>query len=434
INNANSSNVELKSTTTTADASNTTLKATISDSIAKDNLLKTTITNSTTSDNILKATITDSVIKNNELKNEIVNGTNKIYEIILVADEKIEEIKDLKDYYNLNSRNRFKQWLGTVTEFNLINNKEQETFYNYFDEEGAFVGSYYKQKPKPVQQGLLCWYDFADGKGVESFIADRVNPSDFLTLQNFGFDENSGWTGKGLLCDGINDLWFSGKLQSLVDSLGNNFTFQVIYEIPTGGTKHKQAFSFLTDMIRLGIENESFGFNKNIFKQLPAPTTRDTYTFSRNNEVFTFSRKEANNTADLSTLCATWNNNYLLSKDVLRTLSNSIYSKTLIHSIKIYNRTLTEEELTHNYEYEQTIDRNTTQMLPDNSQEISYGIGNSSQLSEEQKLTFRLSNDKTKFVSSVRYLDGLEYVGFTYADIQKEMLKEEWVFEEIEVI
>ncbi|MGL5050829.1 MAG: hypothetical protein ACRC6E_09440, partial [Fusobacteriaceae bacterium] len=103
------------------------------------------------SDNILKATITDSVIKNDELKSEIVNGTNKIDEIILVADEKIEEIKDLKDYYNLNRGNRFKQWLGTELEFNLIINKEYDVLYNYFNNVGVFVGSYYMKAPVIVK-------------------------------------------------------------------------------------------------------------------------------------------------------------------------------------------------------------------------------------------------------------------------------------------
>ncbi|MGL6023482.1 MAG: hypothetical protein ACRC0F_02610, partial [Cetobacterium sp.] len=273
-------------------------------------------------------------------------------------------------------------------------------------------------------------FDFADGKGTEATLKSRVSDN-VLTLSGFNFDENSGWTGKGLLCDGIKDLWFSEKLQTLTDSLGNNFTFQVIFEIPTGGSKRKLAFSFLTDMVNLGVEYESFRFNKNVFKNNPTPSTRDTYTFSRNNEIFTFSRKEVNSTSDLSTHCVGWGDNYLLSKETQRTLSNEIYSKTLIHSIKIYNRTLTEAEIQQNYEYEQSIDRASTQMLPDNSQEISYAIGNSNQLSEEQLSTFRLSLDGTKFVAGVRYCEGLEVVGFTYSDIQLEMEKEEWTNKEV---
>lgn len=73
-------------------------------------------------------------------------------------------------------------------------------------------------------------------------------------------------------------------------------------------------------------------------------------------------------------------------------------------------------------------------MLPYNSSESSYGIGLSNQLSDEQKATFRLSLDGTKFVAGMRYCEGLEVVGYTYADIQAEMEKEEWCSKEEEEI
>ncbi|MGL5714026.1 MAG: hypothetical protein ACRCX2_13475, partial [Paraclostridium sp.] len=105
---------------------------------------------------------------------------------------------------------------------------------------------------------------------------------------------------------------------------------------------------------------------------------------------------------------------------------NSAFFKGDIFSIILYDVILTEEELQQIYECEQSIDRTTASTYPLLQEQKSYGIGLSNQLSEEQKSTFRLSLDGTKFVAGLRYCERLEVEEFTYSEIQVEMEKEEW--------
>ncbi|MGL6131373.1 MAG: LamG-like jellyroll fold domain-containing protein, partial [Fusobacteriaceae bacterium] len=277
--------------------------------------------------------------------------------------------------------------------------------------------------PSVVTRGLIEHFDFADGKGTEATLKSRVSDN-VLTVRYFSFDKNSGWTGKGLKFDGVSDFC---ELMPLEES-DLTFCLEVHSDVDT--TERAFISSGSIDYARFMIvENQISSPGKlSFFKEghnyvLSEKTKRKTsITFTKkNNEVKIYLDKDLKLSLEESNFDFS---NFTLGK-FMRT-GKSFY-RGLFHSVKIYNRALTEEEVTQNYEYEQSIDRTSTQVLPDNSSELSYGIGLSNQLSDEQKASFRLSVDGTKFVAGMRYCEELEVVGFTYADVQLEMEKEEWM-------
>ncbi|MGL6100244.1 MAG: hypothetical protein ACRC0G_11550, partial [Fusobacteriaceae bacterium] len=262
--------------------------------------------------------------------------------------------------------------------------------------------------PQVVTRGLIEHFDFADGKGTEATLKSRVSDN-VLTLSGFNFDENSGWTGKGLKFDGVNDFATS-------PNAGNAEYMEIVVTplkiVGNSWNRIVEFGDFRNVLAKVGGDlNDASLYLDNSFKKII------TCQMNKANVVSTpFSVGGSN-------LCFCKHSHF-----------GTDFSNAIIHSIKIYNVALTPEEIAQNYEYEQSIDRTSTQMLPDNSSELSYGIGLSNQLSDEQKASFRLSVDGTKFVAGMRYCEELEVVGFTYADIQIEMKKEEWTsIEEEEV-
>ncbi|MGL5963122.1 MAG: hypothetical protein ACRCZ2_01790, partial [Fusobacteriaceae bacterium] len=272
-----------------------------------------------------------------------------------------------------------------------------------------------KVVPQVVTRGLIEHFDFADGKGTEATLKSRVSDN-VLTLSGFNFDANSGWTGKGLKFDGVDDKLVNyprevvKTIELKMDGKIASYSWQVIIS----NIKH---YSNNTN-----IRTEGINFPElNIFPG-DINAGKNIHPFLIHND--DGSVRILNAVSQRS----------MLSTNTLEKLEiffNSLGRQcTMWHSIKIYNVALTEAEIARNYEYEQSIDRTSTQMLPDNSHDLSYGIGDSAQLSDEQKSTFRLSLDGSKFVAGMRYCEGLEVVGFTYADVQVEMEKEEWVSKE----
>ena len=68
-----------------------------------------------------------------------------------------------------------------------------------------------------VKAGLICWLDARDGSGTQTEWVDRSGNSNNATLTNFNFDENSGWTGKGLKLDGVDDWVYVSKNEMFQD-------------------------------------------------------------------------------------------------------------------------------------------------------------------------------------------------------------------------
>ncbi|MGL5709796.1 MAG: hypothetical protein ACRCW9_03020 [Cetobacterium sp.] len=282
---------------------------------------------------------------------------------------------------------------------------------------------------EPITDGLVEWFDFADRKSTETTLKSRVSDN-VLTLTNFNFDENSGWTGKALKFDGINDYI------EMKNTLGYEFTISIDLELDKNTTRGYIVSSYVSEYNRLelvkGETKTTDGFNTVFFSGYSEIIDTDlssnrsiSLTKGKNEEVDFFVNSFKPN-GSISALGFTTEKLrfFCFYNNTTRNL------KGIAHSIKIYNRALTPEEIQQNYNYEQSIDRSTTMLLPEAPEEKSYMIGLSNQLSEEQLSTFRLSNNKEKFVCGLRYSENLIGELYTYSEIQKEMEKEEWCCQE----
>lgn len=238
-----------------------------------------------------------------------------------------------------------------------------------------------------------------------------------LTLSGFNFDVNSGWTGKGLKFDGVNDncntkltnpLSFEAKLTISVvttDAIGDGCSL-----LPSSGDQVSRVF--------VGSQN-NYPYAKQLLRNPQPILLNGLVSFgviADGENVYLHENGKIKATAPQE-----YKNNRIATQIFHRLDANGIS-----HSIKIYNVALTPEEIAQNYEYEQSIDRTTISTYPMLQEQKSYGIGLSSQLTEEQLKIFRLSNDKTKFVAGLRCCKGLKVEEYTYAEILKVMETEEW--------
>ncbi|MGL5713585.1 MAG: hypothetical protein ACRCX2_11250, partial [Paraclostridium sp.] len=213
---------ELDSTVASAIEENSDLNKTISDSVIKKEALETSVADSVNKKLLLDGSIQAADEKVVELeivakdKLEDINETSdsRLEEINKVADDRIEEVKVSGGAVNKLDNRTFEFWLGTTADYEKIVEKSKGVLYQHFDEDGNFAGGYYKRLLTPVTRGLIEWFDFADGKGTETTLKSRVSDN-VLTLTNFNFDENSGWTGKGLKFDGVDDFAFIQNLKSV---------------------------------------------------------------------------------------------------------------------------------------------------------------------------------------------------------------------------
>ncbi|MGL5963488.1 MAG: hypothetical protein ACRCZ2_03685, partial [Fusobacteriaceae bacterium] len=208
-------NTELQETINDSVEKESKLKHTIEESIVKNDTLNATINDSISKDVILKATVSDSTDKNTELQETITSADIKITDINVTADDRLEEINEVADTrieeikvsggaVNKFNGLSFEFWLGTTAQYEAIVEKSRGIMYNHYAEDGTLSGGYFKEKLRVVTRGLIEHFDFADGKGTEATLKSRVSDN-VLTLSGFNYDENSGWTGKGLRFDGVDD-------------------------------------------------------------------------------------------------------------------------------------------------------------------------------------------------------------------------------------
>ncbi|MGL5686022.1 hypothetical protein [Cetobacterium sp.] len=236
-----------------------------------------------------------------------------------------------------------------------------------------------------------------------------------MTLNNFNFDVNSGWTGKGLKFDGVDD-WAS--LGSILNG-NQNFTIEVNFK----DTRQVNAPIIVSDL-SYGVASMTGNllryvqWGSDIDVNVNIQDTLNVASMSRNRNTI----RLYYNGVDVGGGSALKS---IVKPIELGRLSTKFTNMTM-YSVKVYSDYLTPEEIKQNYEYELSIDRNVAVAYPLLKEEKSYGIGLSNQLTEEQLKTFRLSNVKTKFVAGLRYCKGLKVEEYTYTEILKVMETEEW--------
>lgn len=282
-----------------------------------------------------------------------------------------------------------------------------------------------------VKDGLVCWLDARNGENQNNIWSDRSGNENNATLYNFNWTKESGFTGKTLKFDGINN-----------------------YSELTKPIKYNQ-YTSITTLINIDVSQ--INISQHVFLQ-PRYFAR----FKRTNE--TNIALEIYNYASLVTVCnLTVNIGELINKiEIIFTTNNDedrikirlnnkdrfnrtftskanqdetligtykgkrLFLKAELCSIILYDRVLSDDELNKNFEYEQSIDRNVPEIIDLNEETKDYCIGNTSDLSDEQRETFRLSVDKNKFVSGVNNVEGMTVETYTYSEIQKILETDQW--------
>lgn len=275
-----------------------------------------------------------------------------------------------------------------------------------------------------VRNGLVCWLDGCDGKGTETTWVDRSGNGNNATVVNSNFDSNSGWTGKGIKFDGIDDkVGLYGNIQTSSEA---SLCFYLSSETSQSQKEKMICYGagYLDNYIY--INNTHFGV-KIFGRSITDEGTR--FEIPKGIlEVYLCFVKESNK-------IHLYANGVLVRTVILQNLTEIATGITtlqngLFFDYVFYPRALTESEIQYNYKYEQSIDRTTPVAYPLFQEEKSYGIGLASQLSEEQLGTFRLSIDKTKFVAGLGYCNELAVVEYTYSETLAIMDTEEWSVKE----
>lgn len=164
-------------------------------------------------------------------------------------------------------------------------------------------------------------------------------------LTNFNYTSSSGWLNNGLKFDGINDFLISNNFTNL-----SIFTAQVVLDIPTAttGAKTYIAFNNYTQGTWQGSTQFSWWKSADFFWSFGRTNTKQLHTLVINVPNLSVMLKVNNNTSETITVpSANLSSIYNVS---LSNLAGGNYNDFTYHSVRIYNRALTEQEILNNYE------------------------------------------------------------------------------------
>lgn len=284
-----------------------------------------------------------------------------------------------------------------------------------------------------VKDGLVCWLDARDGENGNNIWSDRSGNYNDATLYNFNWTKESGFTGKSLKFDGIDDYCSFSVVELL------NYYDDVSFEVAFKTKTIDRRSNILTRRANVVTGDGVFFIEKSNLKTWCR--TNDSYKELQSKMVSENSIQYCSVVIDKTNkkVFSYINNRVsetpveILNKRIINSFyigtnfdASGFFADIELYSIKIYNRTLTEEEIKQNYDYEQSIDRNVPEIIDLNEETKDYCIGNTSDLSDEQRETFRLSVDKTKFVSGVNNIEGMTVETYTYSEIQKMLETDQW--------
>ena len=225
-----------------------------------------------------------------------------------------------------------------------------------------------------VQDNLICWVDTRDGSSTQNSLNDRTSYSNNFTLNNFDYNGNSGWTGTSLKFDGTDDYCLADNpsvLNGYSASPGSDFGITICVNAKINKVNLVQQ-----DIFDLCSSNKArfllMADNKITFQQAGRLKTSTVVA-------------EADKTYDMVYIYRSYNSltanitRYAMYVDGVKVyeefsdsygsiLSNfnmcigseggtTSFANMNLNSIKIYNKELSEEEITQNYNYEKSIQR-----------------------------------------------------------------------------
>ena len=218
--------------------------------------------------------------------------------------------------------------------------------------------------PNYVKDGLVLWYDFSgmENSGVKRGVAEDLsgNGNDGV-LENFAFDAGSGYADNGLEFDGIDD-YVQGNEEMCFDN--TNFTMEFVWDMkeePKSGYRSIGSFGNSYTLIGFHQNNSLYVFYRGegggvapfvvfILGLIPTEVGKINYTvlFGNDNlEISLYINGEFYETRDMV--------GKMLGEKALNrtrlggTIGNGDFSKQAIYSFRKYNRTLTPEEIAHNF-------------------------------------------------------------------------------------
>ena len=225
--------------------------------------------------------------------------------------------------------------------------------------------------PNPIKDGLVLWYDFKGMKNTDvnkSVARDLSGNINNGTLQNFNYTSDSGYN-NGLNLDGIDDyinvpnftqntfnnsrVFTFGFTLSFKDNLKRGTILNIPSEVSSTrlavkteldkriivGREGPTRIGYKSELIKTDIANVYITLNyediqnTNIFingvkSQLTETTlVRDVYSFPQKNLTISYHGSDS-------------------------TMTDTSYMNNKLHSLKIYNRILTDTEIQQNYQLE----------------------------------------------------------------------------------
>lgn len=249
------------------------------------------------------------------------------------------------------------------------------------------INNHSKDKLLPIMDGLICWLDARDIENGNTVWVDRSGNGNNGLLRGFTFDEQTnGRIGNSLVFDG-QECNVLIEIKTLPLFEGNNFSIQVNAKIPPhlhsqklfhrrdiGGGRY-----FIMSMAssrgntpdvnndvgnKLQFVSHAYGINNHGIisnQEVINNEIRNIFVTADGVNEKLYIDQSAAYTKSLAGVNFNDNNPFILigssgDRDKATTTIGQ-RSRFNYNSVKIYNRALTEEEIQHNYLYEQLIER-----------------------------------------------------------------------------
>lgn len=289
---------------------------------------------------------------------------NTTYYMTLVINKQTQKTKafiDGKSYgvYNSNFGNTNKtcrlSLLGDTANASYLTKGEVHSFkiFNEALTDEAVIADYRRETLSPIQDGLICWVDGADGKEQETSLIDRTGNGNNFLLEHFDF-ENYGWTGSAL----------SIKASPFVDGSGYNTVhmtkpFHVACKSFCIHFRSKDVREpwYIFDGRRYGADGTEGSANNYCFKGGTGSTYDSTKT--RKNGALKGSNSDLGNGED-AFMYFELHGAERFSMTLLGRHSQSESLGCDFYTMYAYDRALTEEEILHNMEIAKSIERGAT--------------------------------------------------------------------------
>lgn len=220
--------------------------------------------------------------------------------------------------------------------------------------------------PNPIQDGLILFYDFSAmtnedvSKGIAKDLSGNGNDG---VLQNFNFTEESGYDADKLKFDGVDD--YIGAPNSMSSHILMGSTIEIVIYVEYGSEQYPRLFATSTGTLGRGgmafylDKYQPTYFNLTAVVDADGNIRRGTFQYNKayhivhlyteNLESVLYVNGELIDNRQYTTSMME-SDNAVFGADM--GFVNQRYYSDIMYSARIYNRSLTAEEIQHNYQLE----------------------------------------------------------------------------------